>query len=282
VPQGVPATINTTVAILHTDSDEGTQSQDEKSSDSSQGTEGWRKDPINRKVVLLVQYLIDKYQKKEPILKADMIKSVIKKYKHNFNEIFKKASEHMELAFGVDLKEVDPIRHCYAFVNKLDHAIDGTMSEEDSIPKTGLLMIVLGMIFMNENCAPEEEVWEVLNIMGVYANKQHFIYGDPKKVITEDLVQLKYLEYRQVPDSDPPHYEFLWGSRAQAEISKMKILEFLAKIHDSTPNAFPYWYEEALKDEEERAQARVAARARTAALASSQPRATSSSFSQAK
>ena len=88
-------------------------------------------------------------------------------------------------------------------------------------------------------------------------------------------MQENYLEYRQVPDSDPPRYEFLWGPRAHAETSKMKVLEFVAKIHDTVPTAFPTWYEEALRDEEERAQARAAARAGTGAMASARSRATS-------
>ncbi|XP_047392795.1 melanoma-associated antigen B18-like [Sciurus carolinensis] len=283
LPQGVPSTTNPTkTADSNMDSDEGAQSQDEGSSDSCQVSQGWRKDPLNKKVVLLVQFLIDKYQKKELITKADMLKYVIKKYKYRFNEILRRASEHMELAFGVDLKEVDPIRHYYALVSKLDYTLDGTMGDEENMPKMGLLMIVLGVIFMKGNCAPEEEIWNVLNMMGVYADRKHFIYGEPRKVITEDLVQLKYLESQQVPNSDPPRYEFMWGPRAHAETSKMKILEFLAKIHDTTPNAFPSWYEEALKDEEVRARARVAARAHNAALASSRSRAMASSFSHAK
>ena len=57
---------------------------------------------------------------------------------------------------------------------------------------------------------------------------------------------MKYLEYRQVAHSDPPRYEFLWGPGAHAETSKMKVLEFLAKVNDRVPSAFSSQYEEAL------------------------------------
>ncbi|XP_006835731.1 PREDICTED: melanoma-associated antigen B18-like [Chrysochloris asiatica] len=260
------------------DSDEGTNSHDDESPSTSEATERSYKDPLNNKVVLLVQFLLQKYQKKELVTKADMLKSVIKQYKNHFPEILKRASEHMELAFGVDLKEVDPIRHCYTFVSKLDFSVDESIIDE-CIPKTGILMIVLSVIFMKGNCAPEEDVWEVLNMMGVYADKKHFIYGEPRKVITQDLVRLKYLEYRQVPNSEPPRYEFLWGPRAHVETSKMKVLEFLAKVHETVPSAFPAWYEEALKDDEERIQARIAARARNSAMARAHSSATSGSSS---
>ncbi|KAM8752472.1 uncharacterized protein V5649_000147 [Rhynchonycteris naso] len=271
-----PITNDTTAAVSCTDSNEDANKEDEETPRSSKTFESFRRDPLNKRVVLLVQFLLQKYQSKEPITKADMLKYVIKKYKLHFNEILRRASEHMELAFGIDLKEVDPTRHYYVLVSKLDLTCDGTMSEDD-MPKTGLLMIVLGVIFMNGNCAPEEAIWEVLNLMGIYADKNHLIYGDPRKIITKDLVQLNYLEYREVPDSDPPRYEFQWGPRAHAETSKMKVLEFLAKIYDTVPSAFPIWYEEALQDEEERAQARAAARARIAASAPSRAMAASSS-----
>ncbi|KAF7462398.1 Hypothetical predicted protein [Marmota monax] len=86
--------------------------------------------------------------------------------------------------------------------------------------------------------------------MGTYAGRKYSIYGEPRKLITQDLVQERYLEYQQVPSSDPPHYQFLWGPWTHAKTSKMRILEFLAKIHDVVPSAFPSWYEEALRDEE--------------------------------
>ncbi|XP_021485547.1 melanoma-associated antigen B18-like [Meriones unguiculatus] len=275
LPQGAHST------FAHTYANSSVQNEDEKSSDDSDSIEDWYKDPINHKVVLLVQFLIQKYQNKEVITKADMLKSVIKTSKSHFNEILKRASEHMELAYGVDLKEVDPVRHCYALFNKLEHTLDGVMGEE-IMPNSGLLMIVLGVIFTKDDCATETEIWDVLNMMGVYSNRKHFIYGDPKKVITEDLVQLKYLVYRQVPNSNPPSFEFMWGPRTHAEISKMKILEFWAKIHDTTPDAFPHLYEVAVKDEEERAQARAIARSRTTTMASSYSRAMPGSSSHAK
>ncbi|VCW69317.1 unnamed protein product [Gulo gulo] len=139
-------------------------------------------------------------------------------------------------------------------------------------------MTILCVIFMKGNCATEEDIWEVLNVMGVYAERKHLIYGDPKKLVTQDLVQERYLQYRQVANSDPPRYEFLWGPRAHAETSKMKVLEFLAKIHDTVPSAFPSWYEEALQDEEERTRARFAALLRTGALADVRPRVNFGSF----
>ncbi|XP_057573655.1 melanoma-associated antigen B16-like [Hippopotamus amphibius kiboko] len=271
-PQSVCSFSTVTTATSSSKSDEVSSSQEEmENSNTSQSlpdTENLRTDPLDEKVELLVCFLLQKYQMREPITKADMIGDVIKEHKDDFLEILRRASEQMELVFGIDVKEVDCTTHSYALVNKLDLTYDGRLSDEQGMPKTGLLIIVLGVIFMKGNCAAEEEVWKVLNMMDIYSGRKHFIFGEPWRLITSDFVKEKYLEYQQVPTSDPPHYEFLWGPRAHAETSKMKLLEFLAKIHGTNARSFPSQYEEALRDEEERAQARIEARACTSARAS--------------
>ncbi|XP_057573666.1 melanoma-associated antigen B10-like [Hippopotamus amphibius kiboko] len=242
-------------------------------------TEAIFRDHLAEKVVTLVYYLLYKYRMKEPITKADMLTNVIQMYRSHFLEILKRASEHLEVVFGLDLKEVDPFRHIYVLVNKLDLSYNSNLGDKRGIPKTGLLMAILGVIFTKGYCATEEQVWQIMNVMGLYKGRKHFIFGEPRKLITKDLVQEGYLEYRQVANSNPPRYEFLWGPKAHAETTKMKVLEFVAKIHYTVPTAFPVWYAEALRDKEERARARAAARARTAALASVRSEAIASSNS---
>ncbi|XP_011815203.1 PREDICTED: melanoma-associated antigen B4 [Colobus angolensis palliatus] len=283
-PQREPPTTPAAAAMSGTGPDEGEESQDEENASSSQAsasTERSLKDPLTRKTKMLVQFLLYKYKMKEPTTKAEMLKIISKKYKEHFPEIFRKVSQRTELVFGLALKEVNPTTHSYILVSMLGPSNDENESSAWSLPRNGLLMPLLSVIFLNGNCAGEEEIWEFLNMLGIYDGKRHLIFGEPRKLITQDLVQEKYLEYQQVPNSDPPRYQFLWGPRAYAETSKMKVLEFLAKVNDTTPNNFPLLYEDALRDEEERtgARPRVAARRGTTAVTSAYSRATSSSSS---
>ncbi|XP_075394440.1 melanoma-associated antigen B18-like [Tenrec ecaudatus] len=234
--------------------------------------------PLDQKAILLVHFLLRKYKMKETATKEDMLKYVIKKHRDHFHEILRRTTELMVLAFGIDVREVDSTRHCYALFSKLRCSRDRNLPGEDVLPKSGLLMTVLCVIFMKGNSATEDVIWEVLNVMGIHAGKKHFIYGEPRKLITNDLVKEKYLEYRQVPNSEPPRYEFLWGPKALAETSKMEVLEFLARVHNTVPSAFPAWYEEALRDEEEKARSRFAALVRTNAIPSAHLRVPGSSF----
>nr|XP_015105426.1 melanoma-associated antigen 10-like [Vicugna pacos] len=195
--------------------------------------------------------MILKYRLKEPITKAEMLKVVIKRYKKQFPVIFKKACKCLEVISGIDVKEVDPQIHSYVLVNSLDLTHVETLSDNQSMPKNGLLIIILGLIFIEGNCTPEENIWDFLSMIGVYAGREHFIYGEPRKLLTRDWVEQNYLVYQKVPNSDPPRYEFLWGPRAHAETSKMKVLEFLAKIKGTDPITFSSWCEKALRDEKE-------------------------------
>uniref|UniRef100_A0A8C7ETN2 MAGE domain-containing protein n=1 Tax=Neovison vison TaxID=452646 RepID=A0A8C7ETN2_NEOVI len=222
-PQGSPATSSPTAGVSHPRSNVG----------ASTSPENAHKDLLTRKVGMLMQFLLEKYTMRAPILKSDMLKIIHKRYKEHFPEILRKASEHMELVFGLELKEVKPGRHSYILVSSLDLTADGNVSSAWGFPKNGLLMPLLSVIFLSGNRASEKDIWEFLNILGIYDGRKHLVFGDPRKLITQDLVQEKYLEYRQAPGSDPPRFEFLWGPRAHAETSKMRVLEFLAKVHDT-------------------------------------------------
>ena len=280
--QGALATSSPDAGASCAGSDEGAQGPDQESTGASQAalaTQSIRNDPLTRKASMLVEFQLEKYGKKEPIMQNTLRTVINRKYRQHFPEILRRASERMELVFGLELKEVDHSRNIYVLISKLSLGGDEGPSDEKGLPKYGLLMALLGFIFMKGNRATEEEVWEFLTVLGIYAGRKHLIFGEPRRLITKELVQKKYLKYLQVPNSHPPHYEFLWGPRACAETSKMKVLEFLAKIHDTVPSSFRDLYDEALRDQVERAGLRVAMQDPAMAEASAPSRAKSCSSS---
>ncbi|XP_037368997.1 melanoma-associated antigen B16-like [Talpa occidentalis] len=236
-------------------SNEGWSAQEEEHPNSSQAAPDTKNVPIvdlDEKVARVVSFLLLKYQTKEPITKEDMLKIVIPGYEDHLPEILKRASECMEMIFGLDVQEVDPINHHYGLLIKLGLTYDGMLSGDDGLPKTGILIVVLGVIFMKGNRATEEELWKFLSLMDIYPGVKHFIFGEPKNLITRNFVKENYLVYQQVENSDPPQFEFLWGPRAHAETTKMKVLQFLARVNNTDPRSFASHYEEALQDEEMR------------------------------
>lgn len=145
--------------------------------------------------------------------------------------------------FGLEIIERNPLGnplvHSNSLVRALGMTYDGMQHGVPGIPKTGLLIFML-CILLEDTCVSEEELWHILNRMGIYAGRDHFICGEPRTLITEHFVQEGYLEYRRVPDSDPPSHEFLWGPRAYAETSKVEVLKFFASVAKQDPMSYGF------------------------------------------
>ncbi|XP_057351385.1 melanoma-associated antigen 10-like, partial [Manis pentadactyla] len=207
-------------------------------------------DTLREKKVQLVAFLLLKYRAKELTTKAEMLERVIQDHQDHFPDILSCASWSLQLTFGIDVKEVDPSRHSYVLVPTLGLTWDG-VTEEQRLPKTGLLALLLGVIVLWGGRIPEEEVWEMLSARGVYSGREHFVFGDPRELITRVWVQEQYLEYRQVPDSNPARFHLLWGLRAQAEARKVQVLLFLFRLLSTPIGPFLCPSEEARTDEEQ-------------------------------
>ena len=68
----------------------------------------------------MVRYMLFKYKMRELIKSSEMLKVIHRSYGKQFPEILSRASERMELVFGLVLKEVRPNSHCYTLVSNLD------------------------------------------------------------------------------------------------------------------------------------------------------------------
>ncbi|XP_034341820.1 melanoma-associated antigen B4-like [Arvicanthis niloticus] len=216
-----------------------------------------RRNLLNRKTGALMAFMLEKFKVKEHFTQEDLSKVINRKYKAYLPEIIRRISVHLELVFGLELKKVDPNSQSYMLVGMLGLSTEGNLRGSSGLPKTGLLITLLVVIFMNGNISSEDDIWEFLKVVGIYPGRDHPIFGEPREFITKDLVKENYLEYHRVSGIDPPKYVFLWGSRAHAETTKMKVLEVLAKINGGVPSSFPCLYEEALTDEANRAARRV-------------------------
>ncbi|XP_055293658.1 melanoma-associated antigen 10-like [Moschus berezovskii] len=212
--------------------DHGFSRQDEVPSTShdQEDARSSLQDALRVKKYELIQFLLSRYLAKEPFTKAEVLSSVLQDYQDHFVVVLSQASEYVQLVFGLEVKEVDPSEHTYILVPTLGLTLNETLRDEQRLPKAGLLVMVLCLIAVEVDCAPEEAIWGALNRMGVCPGREHYIYGEPREMLTQVWVREGYLEYRQVPDSDPARSEFLWGPRAYAETSKFKVLEYLSRV----------------------------------------------------
>ncbi|XP_025132472.3 melanoma-associated antigen 10-like [Bubalus bubalis] len=197
------------------------------------------KQALNRMTTQLLEFLLLKYGTKEPIFQAEMLNMVLRDNQAHFPVVFRKATQCLQLAFGLDMKEVDHREHIYVMVPILGLTLNEMQTDGQSIPKAGLLVTVLSLILLAGDLVSEENIWGALSRMGVFAGIKHCIYGEPKELLTQVWVRAGYLKYQQVPYSHPARYEFLWGPRAYAETSKQKVKDYLCRVNGRGPRFFP-------------------------------------------
>ncbi|XP_030861744.2 LOW QUALITY PROTEIN: melanoma-associated antigen C3 [Gorilla gorilla gorilla] len=176
---------------------------DEESSSEEEDTATWHALPeseslpryaLDEKVAELMQFLLLKYQTKEPVTKAEMLTTVIKKYKDYFPMIFGKAHEFIQLIFGIALTDMDPENHSYFFEDTLDLTYEGSLIDDQGMPENCLLILILSMIFIKGSCVPEEVIWEVLSAIGPIQR--------PAREVLEFLSKLSSI----IPSSFPSWY----------------------------------------------------------------------------
>ncbi|KAB0345436.1 hypothetical protein FD754_022362 [Muntiacus muntjak] len=178
------------------------------------------------------------YRTKEPIFQAEMLNMVLRDNQANFPVVFRKATQCLQLVFGLDVKEVDHREHIYVMVPTLGLTLNEMQRDGQSMPKAGLLLTALSMIVLAGGRICEEKIWGVLSRMGIFAGIEHCIYGEPKELLTQVWVQMGYLQYRQVPYSHPARYKFLWGPWACAETSKQQVKDYLRRVNRRGPRFF--------------------------------------------
>lgn len=224
---------------------EGDLSQTQTLSQAQRSLEKHSPDQVNLKVGELVQYFLVRDQKKLLIRRADIIKNVVKEYKDVYPEILLRAKKTLQEVFGFELEEIDPKNHIYVLTNRLEPVEGDGIKVDEETAKLGLLTVILSLIFMKGNTVKESAVWEMLRHLRIIPGEKHEQFGDVKKLVTDEFVKQKYLEYNKIPHTDPTEYTFQWGPRAFKETSKLRILEFVSKIQQKEPKSWESQYKDA-------------------------------------
>ncbi|XP_069899194.1 necdin [Dipodomys merriami] len=203
----------------------------------------------------LMWYVLVKDQKRMVIWFPDMVKDVIGSYKKWCRSILRRTSLILARVFGLHLRLTNLHTMEFALVKALSPEDLERVALNNRMPMMGLLLMILSLIYVKGRGARESAVWNVLRILGLRPWKKHPTFGDVRKLITEEFVQQNYLKYQRIPYVEPPEYEFYWGSRANREITKMQIMEFLARVFKKDPQAWPSRYREALEEARARREA---------------------------
>lgn len=231
--------------FLNQDDDNDVTFTQPSSTQVQRALENLSREQVDQKTAEVVQYFLVKDQKKIPIRRADIVKHVVKEYRSIYPELIKRAAQTFDKVFGLKLVEIDTKNHLYILVNNLEAAEGESPINTPANPKMGLLFVILSVVFMKGGAVRENLVWNILKKLRVDPGEKHDEFGDVKKVILDEFVRQRYLEYVRIPHTEPVEHEFRWGQRAEIEVSKAKILEFMGELHEVEPQSWTQQYKEA-------------------------------------
>ncbi|XP_070256480.1 necdin [Myotis yumanensis] len=196
----------------------------------------------------LMWYVLMKDQRRMVIWFPDMVRDVLGNYKKWCRSILRRTSLILARVFGLHLRLTSLHTMEFSLVKALEPAELERVALGGRMPMMGLLLMILSLIYVKGRGARESAVWNVLRILGLRPWKKHSTFGDVRRLLTEELVQQNYLKYQRVPQAEPPEFEFYWGSRSTREITKLQIMEYLARVFKKDPQAWPTRYREALEE----------------------------------
>jgi hypothetical protein len=210
-------------------------------------------------------------QKNVLVRRADINKNVLKEHARGFLIIFEQARDRLKTIFGLEVVELDEKQDRFgiknqfqfdismrsaAFVNSSDTLNEINKAEEiDLCAKYSFLIITLTIIFMNGNEIESTQLWECLKSIDLNrTEKRNPFIGDVEKYFTNELVKEGYLEYEKDGRTDPPTFKFKWGYRAQLEVSKKSLLNFVCEVYGGLdiikPSDWQSQFADAQKDNE--------------------------------
>eukprot|EP00123_Amoebidium_parasiticum_P021681 comp7176_c0_seq1/m.2895 comp7176_c0_seq1/g.2895 ORF comp7176_c0_seq1/g.2895 comp7176_c0_seq1/m.2895 type:complete len:311 (-) comp7176_c0_seq1:70-1002(-) len=216
----------------------------------------------------IVRYVLCRDCKKTPIAAKDISDAVLKgQNTRAIKELIVQANQILQETFGYELVEMPRAEKPpnkknlnmvqdktstgkYLLVNRLADRGDVVGVERDH-PSVGLLLVILAYIFMQEGrCLPETTLWEYLERLGLERSKPHAVFAPHGKAedALAEFVKQAYIDKRKGEEDQ----ELRWGPRAQVEVDREKLIEWLAGIYGE--EAGPY-VAQFRKEEERRRQA---------------------------
>ncbi|XP_011863552.1 PREDICTED: melanoma-associated antigen G1-like [Vollenhovia emeryi] len=196
----------------------------------------------------VIRYLFAADRNKLPIQKAQIIKNVLGGNGRIFRFIIDKVNSQLSEVFGYKLAEVESNK--FILVNEIENDLPH-LTFPDSRTQV-LLYLVLVHIFMYGESCKEEALWDYLKNLGIVTddNFHHEYFGDVKQLVTVQFVNQRYLEKKIMDKNNPSQVEYVWGPRAENELTYRSVLQFVAEIYGCSMNKWKLQYKTVVEAEQ--------------------------------
>lgn len=175
-----------------------------------------------------VRYILYRAGSKMPIRKADLLKNVMHAGK-SFDAVIEEVTVILKDIYGLDLYvgAANPMH--YLVSNTLPLQTNNEDRDKSSEPPKIILMLVLSHVFMSGESVSQVSLFQFLRSIGIDMDKKHWTFGNIKDCITTTLIKQKYLTSESDPNNKSIIYH--WGPRAEQEVSKHSLLNFVSKMY---------------------------------------------------
>ncbi|XP_047354412.1 non-structural maintenance of chromosomes element 3 homolog [Vespa velutina] len=198
----------------------------------------------------VIRYIFTVEKKKHVIQKVHIIKNILGGTTKNFRQVIERVKSLLSQVFGYQLVDIGNGK--YILVNEIKNSIPHLKFTKSIKAQQVLLFIILAHIFMYEDACTEETLWDFLRHLEIIKEDdfQHDYFGDIKKLVTMDFVGQQYLEKVAIYKGDSQKYEYKWGPRAEYEVSRRDILEFMSRVYEGRSiESWPLHYQMMLEKE---------------------------------
>ncbi|KAI8990824.1 MAGE family-domain-containing protein [Mycotypha africana] len=102
----------------------------------------------------------------------------------------------------------------------------------DEYKTTGILYIILGIIFLSGQQMNSSELYNHLDSLKLTKNNTEFGSRDE---LLSSFIKGGYLRRTQIPDADneEPEYNYTWGPRANVELGHTGVVSFLSSVSNT-------------------------------------------------
>lgn len=184
-----------------------------------------------------------------PIKKTDLQQQITKNLK-NLNVVIERTTVTLKEMYGYDLQTCDAKHNYYSIANSLpdvDLDSDESSDEEPEDVNKILILLILTHIFMSNGRVSEGKPFprfffifqfslfiyvtvslgNFLKSFNIKVEQEHSLFGNVKHFINY-LIKARYLCTEIEQGTQQTVY--MWGSKAEKEISKLEILKFVANV----------------------------------------------------
>ncbi|KAI9282832.1 MAGE family-domain-containing protein [Umbelopsis sp. AD052] len=210
---------------------------------------------LERKVNDTVRYALACEHRKQVIRKDDITRKVLTDRSRSFPAIFDKTQAKLRHIFGMELTELvtkeksNPTKRAAANGKvqlSKTYVLRNILPEEQNDPQiihhtddeyqsTGLLYVILSLIFVNEQSMNDELLMSHLNRLRIPEESETF--GDRARML-DGFVKQGYLQRQKlnadVAQGDQPVFQYSWGPRAKAEVPEQNMVGLISSVRKST------------------------------------------------